>query len=30
MNITELARILRVPTQELRDKLPQVGFDIGH
>jgi len=29
MNITELARILRVPTQELRDKLPQVGFDIG-
>jgi len=29
MNITELARILRVPTQELRDKLPQIGFDIG-
>ncbi len=29
MNITELARILRVPTQELRDKLPLIGFDIG-
>ena len=29
MNITELARILRVPVQELRDKLPQLGFDIG-
>lgn len=29
MNITELARILKVPTQELRDKLPQLGFDIG-
>ena len=29
MNITELARILKVPTQELRDKLPQMGFDIG-
>lgn len=29
MNITELARILKVPTQELRDKLPRLGFDIG-
>lgn len=29
MNITELARILRVGTQELRDKLPRLGFDIG-
>jgi len=29
MNVTELARILKIPTQELRDKLPQLGFDIG-
>ena len=29
MNITELARILKVPVQELRDKLPLIGFDIG-
>ncbi|MDP2736640.1 MAG: translation initiation factor IF-2 [bacterium] len=29
MNITELARILKVVTQELRDKLPLMGFDIG-
>ncbi|MEI6596871.1 MAG: translation initiation factor IF-2 [bacterium] len=29
MNITELARILKVLTQELRDKLPLIGFDIG-
>ena len=29
MNITELARILKVQTQELRDKLPQLCFDIG-
>ncbi|MBU4375181.1 translation initiation factor IF-2 [Patescibacteria group bacterium] len=29
MNITELARTLRVPPQELRDKLPLIGFDIG-
>ncbi len=29
MNITELARILKIPTQELRDKLPRLGFDIG-
>ncbi len=29
MNITELARILKITPQELRDKLPQIGFDIG-
>ena len=29
MNITELARRLRVPTEELRAKLPELGFDIG-
>ncbi|MBT5503681.1 translation initiation factor IF-2 [Candidatus Falkowbacteria bacterium] len=29
MNITELARKLKVNTQELRDKLPEIGFDIG-
>lgn len=29
MNITELARILKITTQELRDKLPLIGFDIG-
>jgi len=29
MNITELARILRISPQELRDKLPLLGFDIG-
>ena len=29
MNVTELARILKINTQELRDKLPQLGFDIG-
>ncbi|MDD4332665.1 MAG: translation initiation factor IF-2 [Patescibacteria group bacterium] len=29
MNITELARILRVTPQELKDKLPLIGFDIG-
>ncbi|NQT50185.1 translation initiation factor IF-2 [Candidatus Kuenenbacteria bacterium] len=29
MNITELARKLRVNTQELRDQLPDLGFDIG-
>ncbi len=29
MNITELARILRIPPQELRDLLPQLGFAIG-
>ncbi len=29
MNLTELARILRITPQELRDTLPQVGFHIG-
>ncbi len=29
MNITELARKLRVTPDELRDKLPKLGFDIG-
>ncbi|MCX6794639.1 MAG: translation initiation factor IF-2 [Candidatus Falkowbacteria bacterium] len=29
MNVTELARILRIPPQELRDLLPQLGFAIG-
>ncbi len=29
MNVTELARILKVTPQELRDYLPQLGFDIG-
>jgi len=29
MNITELARRLRVSPQELRDTLPKIGFDIG-
>ncbi len=29
MNITELARILRVTPQELKEKLPLIGFDIG-
>ena len=29
MNITELARKLKVPTKELRQKLPELGFDIG-
>jgi len=29
MNITELARILKITPQELRDSLPQIGFDIG-
>lgn len=29
MNVTELARILRISPQELRDKLPLFGFDIG-
>ena len=29
MNITELARLLRVTPQELHDKLPLMGFDIG-
>lgn len=29
MNVTELARRLKVAPQELRDILPQLGFDIG-
>ncbi len=29
MNLTELARILRVTPQELRDTLPLIGFHIG-
>ncbi len=29
MNITELARRLKVPTQQLKEELPKLGFDIG-
>ncbi len=29
MNLTELARKLKVPTHELKEKLPELGFDIG-
>ena len=29
MNITELARRLKIPTQQLKDELPKLGFDIG-
>ncbi len=29
MNITELARKLKVTTKELKEKLPELGFDIG-
>jgi translation initiation factor IF-2 len=29
MNISELARRLRVSTEEVRSKLPELGFDIG-
>lgn len=29
MNISELARVLRINPQELRDLLPQMGFNIG-
>jgi translation initiation factor IF-2 len=29
MNVTELARILKISPQELLDKLPQLGFHIG-
>jgi hypothetical protein len=29
MNITELARRLRVHPEELKEKLPLLGFDIG-
>ena len=29
MNVTELARILQITPQELRDSFPKLGFDIG-
>lgn len=29
MNITELARRLKIPTQQLKEELPKLGFDIG-
>lgn len=29
MNISELARILKIPPQDLRENLPKLGFDIG-
>lgn len=29
MNVTELARRLKIPTKELREMLPKLGFDIG-
>lgn len=29
MNVTELARLLRISPQELKDALPQLGFNIG-
>ena len=29
MNVSELARQLKVPTKELLEKLPELGFDIG-
>lgn len=29
MNVTELARVLRINPQELKDLLPQMGFNIG-
>ncbi|MFH1668205.1 MAG: translation initiation factor IF-2 [Candidatus Komeilibacteria bacterium] len=29
MNVTELARKLKIPTKELLEKLPELGFDIG-
>ncbi|MBU1922472.1 translation initiation factor IF-2 N-terminal domain-containing protein [Patescibacteria group bacterium] len=29
MNVTELARKLKVPTKELLEKLPELGFDVG-
>ncbi len=29
MNLTELARVLKITPQELRDNLPKLGFDIG-
>jgi len=30
MNVTELARKLKMPTAQLRELMPQLGFDIGH
>ncbi|MBI5734078.1 MAG: translation initiation factor IF-2 [Candidatus Kerfeldbacteria bacterium] len=29
MNLTELARRLKIPTEQLKDELPRLGFDIG-
>ncbi len=29
MNLTEIARRLKIPTKELKEKLPELGFDIG-
>lgn len=29
MNVTELARILKITPQEVRDYMPQFGFDVG-
>ncbi len=29
MNITELARRLKIPTEQLKDELPKLGFDVG-
>jgi len=29
MNVTELARRMKIPTNTLLDKLPEWGFDIG-
>ena len=29
MNVAELARILKITPQELRDLLPQLGFSVG-
>ncbi|MBI5765784.1 hypothetical protein HZA71_00985, partial [Candidatus Falkowbacteria bacterium] len=29
MNVSELARKLKVTTDEMLEKLPQLGFDIG-
>ena len=29
MNVTELSRRVRIPTQRLKEVLPELGFDIG-
>lgn len=29
MNITELARRVKIPTEQLKDIIPQLGFDVG-